>query len=146
MYIERAMQKTERHNLILDSISDRAISSQYELMEILHAEGLDVTQASVSRDLSELGIVKIGGHYARPQLPEPDSSPFGIRAIDTSGDSLVVIKCASGLASAVAVRLDGEEIRDVVGTIAGDDTIFVAVRDLNSQKATVKKLRALFAA
>jgi len=139
------MQKTERHKLILDSISDRAISSQQELMEILHGEGADVTQASVSRDLSELGIVKIGGRYALPELPAPDASPFGIRAIDTSGDSLVVIKCASGLASAVAVRLDGEDIRDVVGTIAGDDTIFVAVRDLHSQKAAVKKLRALFA-
>src|SRR6478735_8251683 len=105
VYITRAMQKTERHKLILDSISGRAISSQHELMEILHGEGADVTQASVSRDLNELGVVKIGGRYARP---EPSESPFGIRTIDPSGDSLVVIKCASGLASAVAVRLDSE--------------------------------------
>jgi len=140
------MQKAERHKFILDSISERAIVSQHELMDILHVEGVEVTQASVSRDLAELGIVKIGGRYARPELPAPNTSPFGIRTIDTSGDSLVVIKCASGLASAVAVRLDGEELRDVVGTIAGDDTIFVAVRDSHSQRAAVKKLRALFAA
>jgi transcriptional regulator of arginine metabolism len=140
------MQKTERHKLILDSISERAISNQHELMDILHSEGVEVTQASVSRDLSELGVVKIGGRYARPELPTPESSPFGIRTIDPSGDSLVVIKCASGLASAVAVRLDGENLSDVVGTIAGDDTIFVAVRDQSSQKAAMKKLRTLFAA
>ena len=140
------MQKPERHKLILDSISEREIASQHELMEILHGEGVEVTQASVSRDLTELGIVKIGGRYARPELPAPGASPFGIRTIDTSGDSLVVIKCASGLASAVAVRLDGEKLSDVVGTIAGDDTIFVAVRDSHSQRAAVKKLRALFAA
>ena len=146
VYITQAMQKAERHKLILDSIGERAISNQHELMEILHNEGVEVTQASVSRDLSELGVVKIGGRYARPELPEPGSSPFGIRTIDPSGDSLVVIKCASGLASAVAVRLDGENLSDVVGTIAGDDTIFVAVRDQSSQRAAMKKLRTLFAA
>ena len=146
VYITQAMQKSERHKLILDSIAERAISNQHELMEILHNEGVEVTQASVSRDLSELGVVKIGGRYARPELPEPGSSPFGIRTIDPSGDSLVVIKCASGLASAVAVRLDGENLSDVVGTIAGDDTIFVAVRDQSSQRAAMKKLRTLFAA
>src|SRR6476620_1554438 len=146
VYIDWTMQKAERHKLILDSISEQAISSQHELIEILHTEGAEVTQASVSRDLSELGIVKMGGRYARPRFPEPTESPFGIRTIDPSGDSLVVIKCASGLASAVAVRLDSENLRDVVGTIAGDDTIFVAVRDQSSQRAAVKKLRALFAA
>ena len=140
------MQKADRHKLILDSILERPVANQHELMEILHNEGVEVTQASVSRDLSELGIVKIGGRYARPELPEPAASPFGIKTIDTSGESLVVIKCASGLASAVAVRLDGENIRDVVGTIAGDDTIFVAVRDRSSQNAAMKKLRALFSA
>ena len=135
------MQKAERHKLILDSISERAIVSQHELMEILHDEGVEVTQASVSRDLAELGIVKIGGRYARPELPAPNTSPFGIRTIDTSGDSLVVIKCASGLASAVAVRLDGEELRDVVGTIAGDDTIFVAVKGAREQTRAKKALK-----
>jgi transcriptional regulator of arginine metabolism len=65
------MQKTERHKLILDSISERAVGRQQELIDLLRNEGHDVTQASVSRDLNELGIVKIGGRYARPQLPEP---------------------------------------------------------------------------
>ena len=139
------MQKAERHKLILDSIAERPILNQHELMDILRGEGVEVTQASVSRDLSELGIVKIGGRYARAEFPESGASPFGIRTIDPSGDSLVVIKCASGLASAVAVRLDSENLRDVVGTIAGDDTIFVAVRDHSSQKAAMKKLRTLFA-
>ena len=140
------MRKRERQNSLLSLINSMPIASQSELASRLGEQGFKVTQASVSRDLTELGIVKIGGRYALPELPAPDASPFGIRTIDTSGDSLVVIKCASGLASAVAVRLDGEELRDVVGTIAGDDTIFVAVRDSHSQRAAVKKLRALFAA
>ena len=59
VYITQAMQKAERHKLILDSIAERAIANQHELMEILHNEGVEVTQASVSRDLSELGVVEI---------------------------------------------------------------------------------------
>ena len=139
------MQKSDRHKLILDSVAAGRVTKQGELSQLLRAEGFEVTQASISRDLHELGIVKVGGRYARPEFPRPESSPFGVSAINPSGNSMLVVKCASGLASAVAVKIDSERIPEIVGTIAGDDTIFVAVEDAAAQKAAIKKLRAVFA-
>ena len=139
------MLKSDRHKLILDLISDRQVSRQDELAGLLHEKGFEVTQASVSRDLDELGIVKLNGHYVVADISKSDSSPFGIKSIETSGDNLLVLKCAAGLASAAAVRIDSEEVAEIVGTIAGDDTIFIAVKNSAGQKAALKKLRALFA-
>lgn len=140
------MQKPERQKLILELISTKPIRRQDELAQSLHDAGIEVTQASVSRDLDELGIVKRNGQYARVDLDAADSNPLGVTAVDTAGDSLVVVRCSSGLASAAAVRIDSERITQIVGTIAGDDTIFVAVKDKHDQKLVVKKIRLLFAA
>jgi transcriptional regulator of arginine metabolism len=74
------------------------------------------------------------------------SNPFGLNAIEPAGDCMIVLKCSSGLASAAAVRIDAEKLPEIVGTIAGDDTIFIAVRDVQDQKAAIKKLRSMFAA
>ena len=139
------MHKIERQKLILELISDHPVARQDELASELRQRGFDVTQASVSRDLDELGVVKISGRYARTELNGNGSNPLGIASIEGAGDNLIVIKCASGLASAAAVRIDSAEIDEIVGTIAGDDTIFVAVRDKREQKAAQKKLRLLFA-
>jgi transcriptional regulator of arginine metabolism len=139
------MQKTERQNRILDVISSRRISRQDELVDELRSSGFQVTQASVSRDLDEIGVVKVEGRYARAELNETAASPFGLKAIDTAGDNMIVLKCSSGLASAAAVQIDAEEISEIVGSLAGDDTIFIAVRNAHEQKLAIKKLRALFA-
>jgi len=64
--------------------------------------------------------------------------------LDTSGDSMIVAKCDSGLASAAAVRIDAARIPEIVGTIAGDDTIFIAVKDSKAQKAALKKVWSVF--
>lgn len=138
------MQKSERQNVILDVIAGRSVSRQDELAELLRERGFSVTQASISRDLDELGVMKVDGKYALIDLPDPRTSPFGIAAIDTAGDNLIVVRCASGLASAAAVQIDGERIEEIRGTLAGDDTIFVAVKDVASQKVAIKKLRSLF--
>jgi transcriptional regulator of arginine metabolism len=140
------MQKSERHNLILDLVSDRPIRRQSELARELRNRGFEVTQASISRDLDELGIVKVNGQYSRVELGTADSNLFGVKALDPAGDNLIVVRCSSGLASAAAVRIDGEEIKGIVGTIAGDDTIFVAVADRHDQKIVMKNIRLLFAA
>lgn len=140
------MQKSERHNLILDLVSDRPIRRQSELARELRNRGFEVTQASISRDLDELGIVKVNGQYSRAELGTADSNLFGVKALDPAGDNLIVVRCSSGLASAAAVRIDGEEIKGIVGTIAGDDTIFVAVADRHDQKIVMKNIRLLFAA
>ena len=145
MHIQNvAMQKTERQNLILDVIASRRISRQDEIVDALRTSGFTVTQASVSRDLDEIGVVKVDGKYAKAEFENPASSPFGLSSIDTAGDAMIVVKCASGLASAAAVRIDGEKIDEIVGTIAGDDTIFIAVRNAHEQKIALKKLRAIF--
>jgi transcriptional regulator of arginine metabolism len=140
------MQKSERQNRILDVISSRRISRQDELVNELKASGFNVTQASVSRDLDEIGVVKVDGHYEQAKLDDPVSNPFGLNAIEPAGECMIVLKCSSGLASAAAVRIDAEKLLEIVGTIAGDDTIFIAVRDVQDQKAAIKKLRSMFAA
>ena len=137
------MQKTERQQLILDLISIQPVGRQDTLAHLLGDKGFTVTQASVSRDLEELGIVKQNGRYALAAKPA-GLSEFGQISINTAGDNLIVVRCKSGLASAAAVRIDAAGIPEVVGTIAGDDTIFVAVTDRDSQTKAIKKLNGVF--
>jgi transcriptional regulator of arginine metabolism len=140
------MQKAERHKLILDVIGSKPVTRQDELGEFLRDAGFSVTQASISRDLDELGVVKVDGKYAVVALPVAEASPFGVSAIIPAGDNLLVVRCSSGLASAAAVRIDGSKIGEIAGTIAGDDTIFIAVDGAHDQKAAMKKLKMIFAA
>ena len=137
------MQKVQRQTAILKLISTKSISTQEELTELLERKGFSVTQSSVSRDLDELGIIKINGNYAVPKKPKNEVS-IGLIALETAGENLIVAKCESGLASAVAVKIDAAEIQEIVGTIAGDDTIFIAVGDAKAQKATIRKIWEIF--
>lgn len=137
------MQKEQRQSVILKLISARSIGTQDELAELLEKKGYAVTQSSVSRDLDELGIVKSNGFYAIPQKPR-NAIAAGLLSLDTAGDNLVVARCESGLASAVAVRIDSAGLREIVGTIAGDDTIFIAVKDKEDQKTAIKKIWEYF--
>jgi transcriptional regulator of arginine metabolism len=137
------MQKEQRQTAILKLISANQIARQEELAEILEKKGFSVTQSSVSRDLLELGIIKVNGFYALPHKPKAEMT-FGLVSLEIAGDNLVVAKCESGLASACAVRIDAERIEEVIGTIAGDDTIFIAVRGHKEQKAVLKRVWDLF--
>ena len=137
------MQKSDRQKAILNIISAQRVSRQDALADALHREGFEVTQASISRDLDELGVVKLNGIYARPR-PETALLPFGLVSVVTSGDSLIVAKCASGLASAAAVRIDAADLPGIAGTIAGDDTIFVAIKKGAPQDAIADALYELF--
>jgi transcriptional regulator of arginine metabolism len=137
------MNRAERHELILDLIDRHRVTRQDELAVLLREQGAEVTQASISRDLDDLGVVKVDGRYARAPIGSAGANPFGVSSIEPSGENLIVLCCSSGLASAVAVRIDAEKIREIVGTIAGDDTIFIAVKDATAQRHAIKKLRAL---
>lgn len=137
------MQKEQRQSNILKLIATRKISRQEELAELLDRKKFNVTQSSVSRDLDELGIIKVGGFYALPQKPK-NAVAFGLLKLETAGENLIVAKCESGLASAVAVRIDAANITAIVGTIAGDDTIFIAVKDRDDQKTVIKKVWETF--
>lgn len=137
------MQKEQRQTAILKLITGRQIGKQEELAEILEKKGFQVTQSSVSRDLDELGVIKLGGFYAFPPKPR-NAFEFGLLNLETAGENLIVAKCEVGLASAVAVRIDAANIQEIVGTIAGDDTIFIAVKDAKEQKAAMRKIWEIF--
>lgn len=136
------MSKEKRQQTILDLISVKNIGTQDELTESLSKKGFSSTQSSVSRDLDELGIIKINGFYSLPLSAEEED--FGLYGLEAAGENLIAAKCGSGLASAVCVRIDRAKITEIIGTIAGDDTIFIAVKNYKSQKKVIKIIRELF--
>jgi transcriptional regulator of arginine metabolism len=138
----RQMNKRDRQQKILSLIQAKPIGTQEDLRVLLEGAGVPATQSSVSRDLEELGIVKHHGHYTLPRTN--GSSARGLLSLDQAGDSLVIARTLPGLASAVAVDIDAAALPEVVGTIAGEDTIFVAVRDAKAQRLTIKRIWELF--
>lgn len=132
------MLKRERQKRILNLIRARRIGTQEELRADLERTGVPATQSSVSRDLEELGIVKHHGFYALPH--SNGNAARGLVGLDVAGDVLVIAKSLPGRASAVAVEIDDAAIPEIVGTLAGEDTIFIAVRDPKSQRTVMKKI------
>ena len=137
------MQKTKRQQKIMSLIGARRIGTQQELTALLERAGFVATQSSVSRDLEELGVVKLNGHYTLPVAPA-GARARGLLGLDTAGDCLVVAKCEPGLASAVAVEIDRAAIEEIVGTLAGEDTVFIAVTDRKAQRGAIKRIWELF--
>jgi transcriptional regulator of arginine metabolism len=137
------MLKEERHNVLSEMVSASKIRSQAELVKMLRKRGFIVTQASVSRDLEEMGIEKRDGVYRLDSDRSPVAA-FGPVSLALSGSNLIVGRCRSGLASAFAVHLDELSLDEIVGTIAGDDTVFIAVENGRAQKAVHQKLRRRF--
>lgn len=138
--------KQERQVAIKKLVRERDIANQAELVDQLDKAGIAGTQASVSRDIRELGLIKVEGRYRMPgRKVAADSAGTGelITDLVPVGANLVIIRTVIGAASAVAVELDRLELDDIAGTIAGDDTIFVAVRSRAAQGRTMHALRHL---
>jgi transcriptional regulator of arginine metabolism len=141
--------RRKRQLKILELISTRAIRTQEELAEVLAAEGWDVTQSSVSRDITALRLVKVDGAYRRPPRRATPVDPNerhiaeGVLTADAAGEALVVLHTPPGEANRVAVALDRLAWPDVIGTIAGDDTIFLAVKDGGAQRRVLREVRRL---
>ena len=141
--------RRKRHLKILELISTRLVRTQEELAEALNAQGWEVTQSSVSRDIAALRLVKVDGAYRRPppRAPHPDPDERrvgeGILTMEPAGDALLVLHTSPGEANHVAVALDRLAWPDVIGSIAGDDTIFLAVKDLQAQKRVLRQMRRL---
>lgn len=123
-------------------IRAQRIGTQEELRAHLDRAGVSATQSSVSRDLEELGVVKHHGFYALPHAN--GEAARGLVSLDIAGEVLVIAKCLPGRASAVAVEIDDAGIPEIVGTLAGEDTIFIAVRDRKSQRVAIKRIWQLF--
>lgn len=136
------MQKSLRQQKLISLIKAKPFGTQAELRDQLERAGVPTTQSSLSRDMEELGIVKHRGHYTTPRAN--GAAARGLLSLDLAGENLVIARTEPGLASAVAVEIDGAAISEIVGTLAGEDTIFIAVRDRKSQRAVMKKVWELF--
>jgi len=136
------MVKRARQKHILNLIRAKRIGTQEELRAHLERSGVSATQSSVSRDLEELGVVKHHGFYALPHVN--GDSARGLVSLEVAGDVLVVARCLPGRASSVAVEIDDAAMPEIVGTLAGEDTIFVATRDSKSQRTAIKKIWEMF--
>lgn len=138
--------REKRRQAILGLIATRTITRQSQFVELLQAEGIEATQSSVSRDLRELGITKLADGYGQVDAgsaPEIEVPAGFVRGLATAGNNLAVIKTATGAAQRVALFLDRSGWPEIVGTISGDDTIFVATRNAGDQKKLLSRLRSL---
>jgi len=129
------MMKKFRQRAILDLVRSREIASQEELLENLLARKIDVSQSTLSRDIQELGLAKSGGVYT---VMDPDSSPVSDESVRrilgeflhevAVAQNILVLKTGPANASVVAKAVDNAGWAEIVGSIAGDDTVFVLVR------------------
>ena len=146
--------KLRRHEAIIDLVNNQDINTQEELMENLQKQGFKVTQATVSRDIKELRIFKAlvkdgkyrystGGRNALDKTSGFESLfASSVEEVD-SAENIVVIKTMTGMAQAVCMSLDNIDFENIVGTIAGDDTIFVLCRNLKATEEMLNKFRKL---
>ena len=143
--------KSERQARLLQVIREREISTQDELVASLNEAGMDVTQATVSRDIKELGIIKVStGSGIQKYVPMERSGEaasgrlmkvFSEAVIQVDAAmNIVVIKTLPGMAQAGASALDSMRLPEIVGSIAGDDTVFIATRTVEQADALARLL------
>ena len=133
-------QRRERQRVIFEAIESGRIHSQQDVVKVLRAAGIKVTQATASRDLDELGAVKGKDEKGHARYIIPDTRRSVIDDLTLGifeAEKIMVIKTPPGAAQLIAGRIDRSGIEGVVGTIAGDDTIFVACE----KKASTRTLR-----
>ena len=147
------MNKTQRHDVIRQLVQQHRVGSQEQLRELLAARDVDVTQATLSRDIRELRLVKIpdpegGTHYTLP--PETwDQRPAIARLLPTlyvaaeGTGNLIIVRTLAGGAQAVAEALDWEEWPEVMGTLGGDDSILIVLRDAQHLASVLARLESL---
>jgi transcriptional regulator of arginine metabolism len=139
--------RDKRQQAILGILAERTIARQSEFVELLLQDGIEATQSSVSRDLRELGIAKLDSGYGQIESLGGSATTVDIptdfvRDVLTAGTSLTVIKTATGAAQRVALFLDRSNWPEIVGTVSGDDTIFVATRNSREQKQLLGRIRS----
>ncbi len=138
-----------RRWVILDAIAERRIETQEQMVTALAERGIEASQASVSRDITALRLVKVDGRWTAPPRELPTTNPFEERiagrllSVLPAGDHLLVLKTPPGEAQGVALALDSLAPGGVIGTVAGDDTIFVAVVDAEAGVAVSAWLNSL---
>ncbi len=146
--------KEKRHGKILEIIKNTDVFTQEDLQSKLSEYGFKVTQATVSRDIRELKLVKAvtKSGICRYELPENDEEDNrsklknifsgSVKSVDYAGNTVVVI-CHTGMAQAVCASIDSMKYEEVVGTIAGDDTIFILLRNEHNAEEFMETLKTL---
>ncbi len=144
--------KSDRQSKIIEIISKNNVETQEELVEMLNHQGYDVTQATVSRDIRELNLLKVtvDGRQKYAYINHEDGAKTnnkymrvlreGFVSMDMA-QNILVIKTISGMAMAVAAALDAMKWNEIVGSIAGDDTIMCAIRTVEDTKLLMEKIR-----
>jgi transcriptional regulator of arginine metabolism len=146
-YTDRDERKTARQSAILEAVSHEEVATQNDLVRALKKRGIAATQVSISRDIAELGLVKAAGTY-RPATaengaadPEMPLRTF-VRRVVAAGPNLTVVRCDAGAAPRVGLVLDGLNQPGLVGTLAGDDTVFVASDSAAAQKRLIEFMQS----
>jgi transcriptional regulator of arginine metabolism len=134
-----------RQQEILAILESCPVASQGELVDLLQERGISATQSSVSRDLRDLGVARVGGRYVAPATREGDDLAFHdverfLRGARPAGPYLTVVLTTVGAAQTVALAIDRAAWPEVVGTMAGDDTIFVATATIADQRHLLERL------
>jgi transcriptional regulator of arginine metabolism len=149
------LSKDQRQKRIQEIIARENVATQGELVDLLHAEGVQVTQATVSRDINELRLVRLpmgkGRHrYSLAQVRNNENVQGELARLFQNfvhdidrGENMVVIRTADGHATGVAMILDRMRRDDIVGTIAGEDTIFVVARSIQEGEALLEEFHEL---
>lgn len=144
--------KSNRHSAILGIIEKENVETQEDLIRRLHEEGYNVTQATISRDIRELKLMKIMGDDGKYKYIQPGSTDgngtyayssalaSSIISVDSSMN-LVIVKTYPGMAQAVAAGIDSMKVVGIMGCVAGDDTIFIAVRTPEFATAAASDIR-----
>lgn len=144
--------KKKRHELILNYIKNNNVSRQEDIIKMLLENGYNVTQATISRDIKELKIIK--EHFGKndiryavsEKIDNDDNYKMIFKRSAISADAamnIIVVKCYSGTANAACIALDSMNLNGLVGTIAGDDTIFVACKDVDATSNIINTINML---
>jgi len=138
-----------RRSALVKIIREQAVGRQAELVAMLRKHGHAATQSSVSRDLRELGVAKQGDRYVLPESGIAAKNDFStlkqfVREVNTAGTNLTVLRTTIGAAQSVAVAIDTARWPEVIGTISGDDTIFIATAGAREQHKLGERLNGLF--
>lgn len=140
------MQTVERKQALVELLKTKTLTNQSEVVSAMRANGIEVTQPSISRDFRELGVVKLGGRYviaSAVQAQVVASAETNLELIYSAqavGDNLIIVKTPAAAGSIVASEIDARGFPGVVGTVAGDDTIFIAMIDKEKQQSLIKEL------
>lgn len=146
------MSKRTRQQAILEIVRAHRVPSQAALAEELRKNGFDVTQATLSRDIADLNLMKSKGGYTTlrnagaadlPQIPDPTGTLRRLVTRVDQANNLVVVRTSTGGAAPVALAIDDGQYKEILGTVAGDDTVLIVTRVNNDARSIVDRLTEL---